>query len=724
MPESTGHRLLIVTNRLPVTVTLKPDGMELVDSPGGVATGLRQAYQASGGLWIGWPGEIARLSAADRQQLEKELAQRSIMPVFLTAQEVRQYYENFANGVIWPLFHYLLERMPLDAKGWDVYRRVNEKFADAVAGIYQPGDIVWVHDYQLMLVPALLRQRLPDARIGFFLHIPFPSPEVFRILPWREAILEGLLGADLVGFHTGAYVRHFTTSLRYVLGLQTDLRRASFDGREIKLDSFPMGVNVAEFERLAGCEEVSQESERVRADQSGRRILLGVDRLDYTKGIPRRMLAFERLLDRYPDWREKVRFIQVAVPSRTSVEPYQAFRRQLDELIGRINATHGTLTSVPVHYLYRSIPPEQLVALYRAADVMVVTPLRDGMNLVAKEFVASRTDEGGVLVLSEFAGAAAELGEALLVNPYDVDGMAAAMDRALRLSERERRTRMRALRERVRVQHVQQWVDSFVEELQAPPRPRQVTPASEVEELVARVRSSSQATLLLDYDGTLVPIVSGPALAVPDEALLRLLAQLGASPRLSVHLVSGRLKETMESWFGSLPIGLWAEHGLWHRLPRQPWAMTLDVDRGWIERIRPVLEEFTRTTSGSLIEEKTASFAWHYRMVEPEVGEQRAAELRDAVREVLQDAPVEVLNGSKVIEIRPQGVTKGLVASRLLADADYHAVLAMGDDRTDEDMFAALPPQGLTIHVGPLPSRARVRLADWHAARDLLRRLL
>ena len=724
MQEPTGNRLLIVANRLPVTVSHKGDEMELVESTGGVATGLRQAYLASGGLWIGWPGEIARLSAADRQRLERELAERSIVPVFLTAQEVRQYYENFANGVIWPLFHYLLERMPLDARGWEVYRRVNEKFADVVAGIYKPGDIIWVHDYQLMLVPALLRQRLPDARIGFFLHIPFPAPEVFRILPWREAVLEGLLGADLVGFHTGAYARHFTTALRYVLGLQADLRRASFDGREVKLDAFPMGIDVKEFERMAATEAVCVESERVRADSGGHRILLGVDRLDYTKGIPRRMLAFERLLDRFPEWRERVRFIQVAVPSRTSVEPYQAFRRQIDELIGRINATHGTLTSVPVHYLYRSIPPEQLVALYRAADVMVVTPLRDGMNLVAKEFVASRTDEDGVLVLSEFAGAAAELGEALMVNPYDVDGMAAAMDRALRMVERERRTRMRAMRERVRFQHVQHWVDSFVEELRAPPRPRQVTPGPEIDDIVARLRGGDRATILLDYDGTLVPIVSGPSLAVPDEALLRLLAQLGSSPRLAVHLVSGRLKETMESWFGGLPLGLWAEHGLWHRLPRQEWAMTLEADRGWIERIRPVLEEFTRTTSGSLIEQKTASFAWHYRMVEPEVGEQRAAELREAVREVLEDAPVEVLNGSKVIEIRPQGVNKGLVASRLLSEGNHGLVLAMGDDRTDEDMFAALPPSGVTIHVGPLPSRARIRLADWRAARDLLRRLL
>jgi trehalose 6-phosphate synthase/phosphatase len=724
MGVGTGNRLLIVTNRLPVTVTHAGESLELVDSAGGLATGLRQTYQASGGLWIGWPGEVARLSVADRHRLERDLETRGIVPVFLTAQEIRQYYENFANGVIWPLFHYLLERMPLDARGWEVYRRANEKFAEVVAGLYKPGDVIWVHDYQLMLVPAMLRERLPEARIGFFLHIPFPAAEVFRILPWREAILQGMLGADLIGFHTRAYMRHFSTALRYVLGVQTDLRRASFDGRQIKLGAFPMGIDVDEFERLSATGEVRAESDRVRADSIGHRILLGVDRLDYTKGIPRRMLAFERLLEQFPEWQNHVRFIQVAVPSRTTVEPYQAFRRQLDELIGRINATHGTLTSVPVHYVYRSIPSEQLVALYRAADVMVVTPLRDGMNLVAKEFVASRTDEDGVLVLSEFAGAAAELGEALLVNPYDVNGMAAAMDRALRMSLGERRTRMRALRGRVRIQHVGQWIDGFVEELRAPIPPREVTAAPEVDQIIARVRGADPAVLLLDYDGTLVPIVSGPALAVPDEALLRLLAQLASHPRLSVHLVSGRLKETMDAWFGSLPLGLWAEHGLWQRRPRQPWEMTLQPDRAWMDRARPVLDEFTRTTAGSLIEPKTASFAWHYRMVEPDVGEHRAAELRDAIREVLQDAPVEVVNGSKVLEIRPLGVTKGLVVQRVLSEVNPGAVLAMGDDRTDEDLFAALPPSGISVHVGPLPSHARVRLADWRAARDLLRRLL
>jgi trehalose 6-phosphate synthase/phosphatase len=721
--DVTSGRVLTVANRLPITLRVDADGVVLTESAGGVATGLRSAHASSGGLWIGWPGEVPRLSHAEQQRLDGEFEARGILPVYLTTQDVRQYYEGFSNGVIWPLFHYLLDRIPLDAKGWDGYRRVNEKFADAVASAWRPGDVVWVHDYQLMLVPGLVRQRLPDARVGFFLHIPFPAPEVFRTLPWRDALLEGLLGADLVGFHTSAYARHFSTSLRYLLGVPADLQRAESDGREVRIDSFPMGIDVAEFERLASLPSVIEEARRVREESGGRRILLGVDRLDYTKGIPRRMLAFERFLERTPALREQVRLIQVAVPTRPGVEHYQAFRRGLDEIIGRINGRFGSLTSMPLHYVYRSLPAEQVAALYLAADVMLVTPLRDGMNLVAKEFVATRTDGDGVLVLSEFAGAAAELGEALIVNPYDVDGVATVIGRALALSEAERRTRMRALRERVCAQDVQGWAQTFVERLRLPPRPRQMTPGTEMAEVTARARAAARAVLLLDYDGTLVPIVSGPSLAAPDEPLLALLGQVADVPSLDVHLVSGRKRETMEAWFGELRVGLWAEHGLWYRPPGgTEWEMTLGVSREWMDRVRPLVASFTRRTAGSLVEEKTASFAWHYRMADPEIGEQRARELREALRQALAGEPLEILNGSKVIEVRSAAASKALAVARLAND-EAPLVVALGDDRTDEDLFVALPADGISIHVGPLPSRARYRVRDWRAARQFLRDL-
>jgi trehalose 6-phosphate synthase/phosphatase len=725
MPEasqSSGGRLIIVANRLPVTVSVHQGSMELVPSPGGLATGLTRAYEQSGGEWVGWPGETSRLGKSDRSKLERELEARALVPVPLTLQEVRRYYETFANGVIWPLFHYLLDRIPLDPEGWETYTRVNERFADVVASRARGGDVIWVHDYQLMLLPSLLRERLPEARIGFFLHIPFPAPEVFRILPWRERLLEGLLGADLIGFHTAAYVRHFATSLRYLLGVEADVEHARFDGREIRLGAFPMGIDAAQFDALARSEAVRGNAAHVREEALGRRLLIGVDRLDYTKGLPRRMLAFERLLEREPELRDRVRMVQVAVPTRAGLEHYQSFRRGLEETIGRINGAYATLHAAPIHYLHRSISREELVALYCAADVMVVTPIRDGMNLVAKEFVASRVDEDGVLVLSELAGAASELGEALLVNPFDVDGLASAMKRAIEMPRQEQRARMRALRERVADNDVYHWTSRFLEELNRPPAPRDLTPSSDLQRLLSDLAHGEAITLLLDYDGTLVPIVSGPALAAPDEALLAQIAELAATPGIDVQIVSGRARETLESWLGGLPVGMWAEHGLWHRSrPGADWRLTIDPAREWMDRVRPLLLHYVQTTPGTLIEEKTASFAWHYRIADPELGERHARELREDLARQLRDDPVEILEGSKVIEVRLRGVSKGLVVAALAATAKR--VVAMGDDRTDEDMFAALPADGIAIHVGPLPTRAHMRLKDWRAARSLLQSL-
>src|SRR5579884_1749929 len=458
-------RLILVSNRLPVTVKVDRGELAVARSAGGLATGLRGPHEKSGGLWVGWPGDVSRMTAAQQRQLETHLDELRCVPVYLTPGEVSRYYGGFSNAVLWPLFHYLLDRIPPTSQEWDVYRAVNRKFADAVARVWRPGDLVWVHDYQLVLVPQMLRARIPGATVGFFLHIPFPASEVLRILPWREQVLEGMLGADLVGFHTFTYRSHFSSSVLRVLGIPTQNERIYVDGREVRLGVFPIGVDARTFGALADDPEVLREVGAIRAEARGERILLGIDRLDYTKGIPRRLLAFERLLERGPHWRGKVRLVQIAVPSRDKVPSYQEFRRQVDELVGRINGAFSTVDWIPIHYVHRSLAPRQVVALYRAADVMLVTPLRDGMNLVAKEFVTCRTDEDGVLVLSEFAGAAAEMGEALQVNPYDIDTMAQAYDEALTMPEEDRRVRMRALRQRIAARDVHHWAESFIDAL-------------------------------------------------------------------------------------------------------------------------------------------------------------------------------------------------------------------------------------------------------------------
>jgi len=729
-------RVILVSNRLPVTPKLERNRLTIEPSPGGLATGLRTLHAQSDVVWIGSPGDVSRLSTEQRRQLDDAISESRCVPVLLTPSEIAHFYDGFSNAVLWPLFHYLLDRIPTHSHDWEVYRRVNEKFAEVTEKTYRPGDLLWVHDYQLALVPRLLRRRLPSARIGFFLHIPFPSVDVFRTLPFREAILEGMLGADVVGFHTLSYRRHFASAVERILDLPLEDagRRVRVGERAVHLGVFPMGVDVARIASLVEHPEVSEEVAHLKAEASGQSILVGVDRLDYTKGMRRRLLAFERLLERTPDLRGRVRLVQVAVPSRDQVESYQSYRREVNEHIGRINGAFGTIEWVPIHYVHRPISERHLVALYRAASVMLVTPLRDGMNLVAKEFVAARTDDDGVLVLSEFAGAAAEMGEALIINPYDVDALATACQRAIEMHPDERRFRMRALRARIATNDVRRWTQSFLDTLSnvdvVDTSSTELSTTETIDDLVKSCLSAERLLILLDYDGTLVPLASAPELAVPDAKVLELLSSLASRPGFEVHVVSGRKREALERWLGDLPIGLHAEHGYWSRaLPRgnEPpqWTAAREIDVPWKTELRALLERFTVNTPGALMEEKTASVAWHYRMTERELAATRAAEVSAALGAFVRGMPLEILHGDKVIEVRVQGIDKGSLGAALVgAEPEGTAVLAMGDDVTDADLFRALPHDAATIAVGERSIGAKFRLESPAAARAFLARLL
>ncbi len=718
-------RLLIVSNRLPVTVRpAAGGGVEAVRSSGGLATGMRGPHERLGGLWIGWPGELADVSAGARAEVDRRLEALRLVPVPLSADEVARYYEGYSNGVLWPLFHYAIARLPAEVRDFDAYEAVNARFADAVAARWQPGDLVWIHDYQLMLVPRMLRERIPEARIGFFLHIPFPSSEIFRILPQRERVLEGILGADLVGFHAPPFLRHFASAALRLAGAATEVDRLRWQGREVSVGVFPMGVDAGHLGEVAASTEVEALVRSHRAQ--GMRLLVGVDRLDYTKGISRRLLAYEALLRAHPELHERVKLVQVAVPSRENVDAYRELREEVDALVGRIHGEHATASWSPIYYLHRGLSEPEIVALYRAADAVVVTPLRDGMNLVAKEFVASRVDGDGVLVLSEFAGAAQELSEALLVNPYDVERTGEALHRALEMPEEERRTRMAVLRQRVLAWDVHGWARAFVARLERAGGTAEargaVSAPGELRAVVERAAAAARLVLLLDYDGTLVPFAPTPDLAVPDAALLVLLRRLSALHATEVHVVSGRKRDTLGRWLGALPLWLHAEHGLWSRAPAGAWqAVEIAGGMEWREPVRAILRDFAERTPGSLVEEKTAGFAWHYRAADPEYGAAQAKELSLHLATVLGNAPVELLQGDRVLELRPHGVDKGLVAAQAARRAPPDALLlAMGDDRTDEDLFAALPAGAIALHVGPSPSRAPGRLADVRSARAFL----
>lgn len=729
------NRLVIVSNRLPVTARIENHDLVVEPSSGGLATGLVGPHERCDGLWIGWPGDLRRLSNQQAHTLKARLGELRAVAVPLSRREVKSFYEDAANGILWPIFHDLLHQLPSELRGWDTFRSVNEKFARAAAAHRQPGDLIWIHDYQLALAPGMLRHLAPDARIGYFLHIPFPPEELLSALPWREEVLKGMLGADLVGFHTYAYLRHFCDALRRDLSLEPEIDGVLYEGRRVRFGVFPMGVDAQAWAARGDSAAVLAEAASIRGDTSTMRTIVGIDRLDYTKGLIPRLLAFERLLEGTPELRGRVRMIQVTVPSREKVEAYAGLRRRIDEVVGRINSRFATPTSAPIHRMHTSLSTQQIAALYRAADVMLVTPLRDGMNLVAKEFIATRTDGDGVLVLSQFAGAASELAQAITVNPHDIDEVAEAVKTALAMPLEERRARMSSMRRRVAEYDVHHWAESFLRELQRNPDPAPAKVSGDaspnLRRFLSSVRERQNISLILDYDGTLVPFAPTPEAAPPDTDLLELLRRLGERAGTRVHLVSGRPRETLDEWFGSLPVGLHAEHGFASRRQTDDHWIEYPVPApDWKERIRPVLEHFVNTTPGSFIEEKRVSLAWHYRAAaqqarEPGFVESRARELRLLLESTLSSLPVEVLPGKMVVEVRSRGVSKANVVALILADHEPAGViLAMGDDRTDEDLFASLPAGSLTVHVGEGASRALYRVADPTSARQLLASLL
>jgi trehalose 6-phosphate synthase len=455
--------VVVVANRLPVDQVTEPDGsVRYQRSPGGLVTALEPFVAGRGGAWVGWSG------AAGEAPEPFDSGGMHLVPVPLSETEVDRYYEGFSNASLWPLYHDVVEKPEYHRTWWDTYVQVNKRFAERAAEVAGEGAIVWVHDYQLQLVPAMLRQRRPDLTIGFFLHIPFPPFELFTQLPWRSAIIEGLLGADLIGFQQPAGATNFVNLARRLHDLPTKGNTIAYEGRTVTAKAFPISIDVRAFDELARSPEVLARAEEIRKELGEPdKIVLGVDRLDYTKGIGVRLQAFQELLEDGAIESPATVLVQVATPSRERVEHYVTMRETIEQQVGHINGLYGSIAGSAVRYFNQSMPREELAALYRAADVMLVTPYRDGMNLVAKEYVAARGDNRGVLVLSEFAGAAAELKQALLVNPHDIAGVKNQLLRALRMDAAEGAKRMRAMRRHVTKHDLDHWANSFFASLQA-----------------------------------------------------------------------------------------------------------------------------------------------------------------------------------------------------------------------------------------------------------------
>jgi len=722
-------RLIVAANRLPISVAKREGRFQFRQSPGGLAVGLASLPPSLERLWMGWPGiSSERLRPEEKDHVRDMLAEKNCTPVFLSQRQIDQYYLGFCNKTIWPLFHYFQTRTVFEERFWKSYEQVNHLFCDEVLKVAQPGDSVWVHDFQLMLLPRLLRERMADLDIGYFLHIPWPSFELFRLLPWREEILSGLLAADLIGFHSYDYVRHFLSSVSRIAGLEHTLGEVNVNNRLAKVDAFPMGIDYEKYADAINDPEVKKEVDKVYRTVGQRKLILSIDRLDYTKGIVERLEAFDWFLSTNPEYRGKVTLVIVAVPSRTGIEDYKVLRERLEQLVSRVNGEHGALGYTPVWYLYRLMPFQKLTALYNVADVALVTPLRDGMNLIAKEYIATKADGRGVLILGEMTGAASELGEALIVNANDKMAIVRAIKEALEMPLPEQRERNHLMQERLRRYGVTRWCKDFLHSLaevkakQQGMSVRKLSAAAR-ETLTQQYAGSKKRLLLLDYDGTLVGFQGRPGKAGPDHELIEIVNDLARDERTDVAIVSGRDRNTLDAWLGRLDVCLVAEHGGWIREMGKPWRSFQPVSEDWKHTIRPILELYSDRTPGSLVEEKDFSLVWHYRRADPALADVRTHELRDTLVNMTENMEVGVFEGSKILEIRKHGINKGRAAEYLMGAQRRDFLLAAGDDYTDEEMFAVMPEEAYSLKVGFSISRARFNVDSVQDIRSLLKTL-
>ena len=728
-----GRRLVIVSNRLPFNVEIKDGRPVFHPSAGGLVTGLASFRESHGPtastsadhLWIGWPG--CSIDASLQEEVVREALTRfKSFPVFLTEEQMEQFYLGFCNATIWPLFHYFPSYTVYQAPFWDQYKQINELFADSLVKVLKPDDVVWVHDYHLMLLPRLLKVRHPKLTLGFFLHIPFPSFEVFRMLPgeWRHDILEGLLGADLVGFHTYEYAHHFLQSTLRILGCEHQMNQVMAPDHLVRVDTFPMGIDVEKFAGARKNAETAREIRELKDNLTGVRLILSVDRLDYSKGIANRLEGYELFLESNPEYHGKVALLMVVVPSRIGVVQYDLMKRQIEELVGKINGRFGRVGWTPVVYQYRTVPFSSLAALYAVSDVCLVTPLRDGMNLVAKEYVATSAD-GGVLILSEMAGAAKELPEALLINPNNRAEIAGALKEALEMAPVEQQKRHRLMQRRLERYNVTRWAHDFLttlismREVQNRIESKLLLPPAR-QEMIARYRTSRRRLFFLDYDGTLTPLVRHPGLAGLDPARRELLRALAVEPKNTVVVASGRERRTLDEWLGDLPLGLAAEHGAWLKVANKSWRRAKPLANEWKRELLPILEIYADRLPGALVEEKEDSVAWHYRMADPEQAGYFAPELIDHLLALTGKTDLQVIQGNKVVEIRHAGVNKGSAALFWMSRDDYDFILGIGDDTTDEDFFKALPASAFSLRVGMSATHAQHNIRNSGEVIELL----
>ncbi|KAM5465030.1 threalose-6-phosphate phosphatase [Microsporum audouinii] len=686
----------------------------------------------------------------DRRRLESQVSSSKfgrILPVWLSDeleapnQEMhlkdQSRWRRYAEREIYTLFHYK-QHGPTDGRSerqwWRDYQRLNSVFADRILETYKPGDIVWIHDYHLLLLPNILRQRVPNMYIGFFLHVPFPSSEFLRCLSKRKDVLTGVLGANMVGFQSNTYSRHFTSCCTRILGFGSTKDGIDAYGAHVAVDVFPIGIDVQSVRKLAyGDPNIENTIANIKKIYQGKKIIVGRDRLDSVRGVTQKLMAFEMFLERYPQWRGEVVLIQVTSPTsmeEEKEEPDNKLSTQISQLVSNINGRFSSISFSPVQYYPQYLPRHEYFALLRAANVGLITSVRDGMNTTSLEYVVCQHANKGPLILSEFSGTAGSLEDAIHINPWDLTGVATAINEALTMAPEAKAKQQSALYQHVTTHTVVEWYDEYLKRLLANLssfNQSMTTPALDRHKLISQYRSARRRLFMFDYDGTLTPIVKDPQAAIPSDKVLRTLKSLAADPKNAVWIISGRDQNFLEEWMGHITeLGLSAEHGCFIRKPRsEEWTNLAEkANMGWQKEVLDIFQYYTERTPGAFIERKRVALTWHYRPVDPEYGAHQAKECRaELEREVATKWPVDIMEGKANLEVRPTFVNKGAIATRLIDEyAGVHGhepefVLCLGDDFTDEDMFRALKSSDLPLdHVFSVTvgASSKQTLASWH----------
>ena len=707
-------KLIILSNRLPVKIEKEENGDFTVSpSEGGLATGLGSLETEAEKVWIGWPG-IFTDDEEEKKEITEHLNKLNFYPVFLSEEQIELYYEGYSNSTVWPLCHYFFSFIEYKAEYWAAYQDVNKLFRDAALPLINEEDIVWVQDYQLMLLPSMIREERSKASIGYFHHIPFPSYELFRVLPERETVLNGLLGADLIGFHTHDYMRHFISAIYRVLQLESSLDEIQLSDRVVHVDTFPMGINYDQYHDTALKPEVKQKVKELRKNMGEHPIILSVDRLDYSKGILHRLIGFEQFLENHPEYQGKVSLVMIVVPSRDQVDKYADLKIKIDETIGSLNGKYSDLGWTPVHYFYQSFEFDDLIAMYHTADIALVSPLRDGMNLVAKEYIATKHSNPGVLILSEMAGAAIELTDAIIINPNDTEEIERSIYEALTMDEDEKMKRLKSMQKRISTQTVKKWATDFVGELESIKSQniginKKVITQNKLSFLKKDYDKAEKRLIVLDYDGTLSAFVKNPEDAKPTERTLDLIRDMVSDPKNKVVINSGRNHDILDKWFEGIDLDLAAEHGAFYKSDGR-WHQNMKEKPVWDEEILDIIHRTIDKTPRSELEVKETALVWHYRNSDIWLAEMREKQLVNELMGPVSRHDFQIMRGNKIVEIKSPDHHKGSEVERLLKNNNYDFVMAIGDDTTDDDMFRALPEGGISIKVGDYSEAAQYRL--------------